>query len=90
VEFYPFAISDSFAPECLDTDWLLGQFGAQRAAARRAYKKFVLKGRGLPSPLLANKHQSFRRKRLYQTASSDAQRGGICASYPLRINASSH
>ena len=54
---YPFVISDSFAPEWLGTDWLLGQFGTQRAAARRAYKKFVLQGRGLPSPLLATKHQ---------------------------------
>ena len=54
---YPFVISDRFAPEWLDTDWLLGQFGKQRAAARRAYQKFVLQGRGLPSPLLATKHQ---------------------------------
>jgi putative transposase len=59
VEFYPFVISDRFAPECLDTDWLLGQFGMQLAAARRANKKFVLQGRGLPSPLLATKHQRF-------------------------------
>ena len=54
---YPFVISDRFAPEWLDTDWLLSQFGSQRAAARRAFKKFVLQGRGLPSPLLATKHQ---------------------------------
>jgi putative transposase len=54
---YSFAIGDTFAPEWLDTDWLLGQFGTQRAAARRAFKKFVLQGVGLPSPLLGTKHQ---------------------------------
>ena len=56
---YPFVISDQFAPEWLDTDWLLGQFATQRAVARRAYKKFVSQGHGLPSPLLATKHQLF-------------------------------
>lgn len=54
---YPFVIGDTFAPEWLDTDWLLGQFGTQRTAARRAFKKFVLQGLGLASPLLATKHQ---------------------------------
>jgi len=39
---YPFVISDSFAPEWLDRDWLLGQFGINRATARHAYAKFVL------------------------------------------------
>lgn len=56
---YPFVISDQFAPEWLDNDWLLGQFGTQHAVARRAYKKFVSQGHGLPSPLLATKHQLF-------------------------------
>jgi len=54
---YPFVINDSFAPEWLDTDWLLSQFGTRRATARHAYAKFVLQGRGLSSPLLAVKHQ---------------------------------
>lgn len=54
---YSFVTSDRFTPEWLDTDWLLGQFGTQRAAARRAYQQFVMQGRGLPSPLLATKHQ---------------------------------
>ena len=54
---YSPVISDQIAPKWLDTDWLLGQFGTQRATARRAYKKFVLQGRGLPSPLQASKHQ---------------------------------
>lgn len=54
---YPFVIGDVFAPPWLDTDWLLGQFGTQRAAARRAFKKFVQQGAGQASPLLATKHQ---------------------------------
>lgn len=48
---------DEFAPPWLDTDWLLGQFGTQRANARRAYAEFVWQGKGLPSPLLATRHQ---------------------------------
>ena len=48
---------DHFAPPWLDTDWLLGQFGPQRRAARRAYAKFVMQGKGLSSPLMATKHQ---------------------------------
>lgn len=54
---YPLIIQDSFTPEWLDTDWLLGQFGKQRAAARRAYIQFVYEGIGEASPLLATKHQ---------------------------------
>jgi REP element-mobilizing transposase RayT len=54
---YPLIIHDTFTPEWLDTDWLLGQFGKQRAAARRAYIQFVLEGIGEASPLLATKHQ---------------------------------
>ncbi len=45
------------APTWLDTDWLLGQFGTHRANARRAWTQFVMQGRGLPSPLLATRHQ---------------------------------
>ena len=41
----------------LDNDWLLGQFGKQRSRARQAYRAFVMAGKGLPSPLLATKHQ---------------------------------
>jgi putative transposase len=54
---YPFVNSDSFAPEWLDTDWLLVQFDENRATTRRAYTKFVLQGCGLLSPLLAVRHQ---------------------------------
>ena len=54
---YPLVMNDKLAPEWLDTDWMLGQFGTQRAAARRAFKKFVLQDVGLDSPLLATKHQ---------------------------------
>ena len=45
------------APHWLDTDWLLGQFGRQRHRARQAYAAFVMAGQGVPSPLLATRHQ---------------------------------
>ncbi len=45
------------APDWLDTDWLLGQFGRQRNRARQAYEAFVMAGQGVPSPLLATRHQ---------------------------------
>jgi len=35
------------APEFLTTDWLLDQFGASRARAQKAYRKFVSEGRGV-------------------------------------------
>jgi REP-associated tyrosine transposase len=45
------------APKWLDVDWLLGQFGKQRKQAIRAYAKFVMEGKGLPSPLDQTRHQ---------------------------------
>jgi putative transposase len=56
---YSFCLQDQFAPKWLDTDWLLGQFGAQRSLARKAYKAFVMKGLGIASPLLATRNQLF-------------------------------
>ncbi len=50
-------MDDQPAPAWLDTDWLLGQFGRQRNRARQAYQAFVMAGKGVPSPLLATKHQ---------------------------------
>ncbi|MBH0178535.1 MAG: addiction module toxin RelE [Nitrospira sp.] len=37
-------------PSCLTVDWLLSQFGRQRAAAQRKYRAFVAEGIGLGSP----------------------------------------
>jgi putative transposase len=37
------------APEWLQTDWLLAQFGRQRASAMRKYVQFVHEGARLPS-----------------------------------------
>ena len=54
---YAFCLQDQFTPKWLDTDWLLGQFGAQRSEARKAYQRFVMEGRGVTSPLLATRHQ---------------------------------
>lgn len=56
---YPLVMQDFAAPEWLDTDWLLAQFGTTHASARNAYRNFVQKGQGLASPLLQTKHQMF-------------------------------
>lgn len=45
------------APEWLDTDWLLEQFGSTRGAAVQAYHRFVMEGMGLGSPLKDVCHQ---------------------------------
>jgi len=50
-------ISDEFAPPWLDREWILGQFGDQRNAARQAFQRFVMQGAGLASPLLSIRHQ---------------------------------
>ena len=54
---YPYFAGALAAPDWLDTEWLLGQFGAGRAEAFVRYREFVLAGRGLPSPLLETRHQ---------------------------------
>jgi putative transposase len=53
-----YAMTCGLAPaqEWLATDWLLGQFAAERGAAIRAYREFVNAGRGLASPLANNGH----------------------------------
>jgi REP element-mobilizing transposase RayT len=54
---YAICIGDDIAPVWLNTDWLLLQFGTQRTNARRAFRQFVMQGRGMPSPLLEARHQ---------------------------------
>lgn len=54
---YPYSGGSLAAPDWLDTDWLLGQFGVSRAEAFVRYRQFVLAGKGLPSPLLETRHQ---------------------------------
>lgn len=54
---YDYCMRDQQAPPWLDTEWLLSQFGSKRKQARAAYARFVLDGVGLPSPLLATRHQ---------------------------------
>ena len=44
-------------PDWIDQDWLLGQFGTHRKQAIKAYKRFVLEGRGVNSPLALTQHQ---------------------------------
>lgn len=46
---YRSMIGQADRPEWLQTDWVLGQFGARRNRAREKYVDFVLAGVGLPS-----------------------------------------
>jgi REP element-mobilizing transposase RayT len=54
---YPVVTEQEPAPAWLDTDWLLSQFGIQRADAIRSYRMFVMAGKGLPSALQHTRHQ---------------------------------
>lgn len=46
---YPATCGQAPAPEWLQTDWILAQFGRQRASATRKYIEFVHEGERLPS-----------------------------------------
>lgn len=50
-------IGEARVPSWLDVDWLLGQFGRQRKRAMQIYRRFVIEGQGLPSPLDQAQHQ---------------------------------
>ena len=50
-------IGEAHVPPWLDVDWLLGQFGRQRKRAMQTYRRFVMEGQGLPSPLDQAQHQ---------------------------------
>lgn len=54
---YRNCMQDEAHPAWLATDWLLGQFGADRTNARLAYQDFVFRGRGMLSPLRNVRHQ---------------------------------
>lgn len=54
---YRYCMQDEPHPAWLATDWLLGQFGADRTNARLAYQDFVFRGRGMLSPLRNVRHQ---------------------------------
>ncbi|MCF6211301.1 MAG: transposase [Gammaproteobacteria bacterium] len=45
------------SPQWLDTDWLLNQFGKRRKRAIEGYRKFVMEGTAIPSPLKDVRHQ---------------------------------
>lgn len=45
------------APSWLHTDGLLGRFGSCRSEAMQAYRRFVMQGMGLQSPLKRTRHQ---------------------------------
>ncbi|WP_026596318.1 transposase [Methylohalobius crimeensis] len=50
-------IGEAKAPAWLDRDGLLGQFGKKRKSAIEAYRRFVMEGQGLSSPLDQTRHQ---------------------------------
>lgn len=54
---YPALVGAAPAPQWLCTDWLLGQFGDDRANARGRYAQFVSEETGMASPWNALKGQ---------------------------------
>lgn len=56
---YQAMIDEGRAPDWLDRDWLLAQFGQNRAQAVRSYVGFVNDGVGKPSPWGKLSHQIF-------------------------------
>ena len=44
-------------PQWLDTDWLLSQFGRDRTSAISDYRRFVMDGKGVSSPLKHTRYQ---------------------------------
>ena len=58
---FPFSVGAAPPPDWLDLDVLLGQFVGEcqvdRGAVIAAYRKFVMAGKGLPSPMLELRHQ---------------------------------
>jgi hypothetical protein len=54
---YPYFMQAETKPAWLATDWLLSQFGADRVSACLAYQAFVMRGRGMLSPLRHVRHQ---------------------------------
>jgi putative transposase len=56
---YRAALGQEEAPDWLETDWLLAQFGRERRAARGAYVEFVAAGQSAANPLEDVRHQLF-------------------------------
>lgn len=54
---YRTVIAEKSEKEWLDSDWLLSQFGHDRQTAIKAYRRFVLSGINMASPLLQARHQ---------------------------------
>lgn len=48
---YRATVGRSVPPDWLEVDWTLGQFGTRRSLAREQYRRFVLAGKGVGSPL---------------------------------------
>jgi putative transposase len=55
---YHYMMGRKSAPPWMDVDWLLGQFGSTRSTATDAYQRFVMRGRGVASPLKDTKYQT--------------------------------
>ncbi len=54
---YRAVVGEAPAPDWLDAEWLLGQFGDERPQAIAAYRRFVMEGLDSPSPLDRVRHQ---------------------------------
>jgi putative transposase len=54
---YQTMIGEANVPGWLDADWLLRQFGRERQRAIESCRRFIMEGKGLPSPLDQTRHQ---------------------------------
>jgi putative transposase len=54
---YQTMIGEANVPGWLDADWLLSQFGRERQRAIESCRRFIMEGKGLPSPLDQTRHQ---------------------------------
>jgi len=59
MEHYGAVVGTTKAPDWLDTDWLLGQFGERRQVAVQAYVRFLRAGVGQASPWEQLRYQVF-------------------------------
>jgi len=72
---YPAVTGACPAPEWLETDWLLTQFGRTRTEAVSAYERFVAAGVGAASPLDEVRHQLFLGDDAFISLFEDAKAG---------------
>ncbi len=72
------------SPDWLATDWVLSQFGPERAQAIRAYERFVREGIGKPGPWGDVRHQVFLGDERFMARLQDHRAAGKLREIPRR------